>query len=197
MPIDNEFVKQANADRVSEMKRLLRPLPNFGQQSAARFVVPGERPKKVRAKPQHKEHEQQCAFFELVRSHAKTRDLLIYAIPNSALATSGKKADVFRMVRAKREGLVAGMPDINVDEPVHPLYNTLHNLRDNTRLIPGLRIEMKKGDRRKDGTQKMVPTAEQLAIHRKLIERDYVVRVCYSAQEAWQVLIDYLDGKLT
>lgn len=160
-----------------------------GPASAPRFPgVP-----KQRAKPRHHEHEQQCLFFQMVRTHPKTRDLVIYSVPNSALAGSTLK-DKLRMVRAVKEGLTEGVPDINVDEPVDVAWPKSKGHGEWMR--HGLRIEMKRDDQNKNGTQKAKPTPAQLAIHEKLSQRGFVVAICYSATEAYQVLLDYLAGKL-
>lgn len=109
----------------------------------------------------------------------RTRDLLIYSVPNSALAGSTPR-DRYRMVRAVQEGLLKGMPDICVDEPRGEYH--------------GLRIEMKRDKRNKDGSRPVdvLPSVDQLAIHEKLRANGYAVQVCYGTVDAMKALCNYL-----
>jgi len=89
---------------------------------------------------------------------------LIFAVPNGARVSIGMA------VKLKKEGLTKGIPDVFVDEP----RNGYH----------GLRIEMKK-----KGGQVSV---EQFNTIGKYKKKGYSTAVCYSAEEAWSVLMDYL-----
>lgn len=117
--------------------------------------------------PVPSEHQSQCAFFERVALDHRTRDLPIFAIPN------GGKRHVVTAMKMKREGVMAGVPDIFVAVARPPLCN-----------CHGLFIEMKK-----EG-EKRTPVQELWGA--RLTRREYKVEVCFSADEAWSVLTAYL-----
>lgn len=112
------------------------------------------------------EHVEQSLFFQRVDLHVEYRHAAILAVPNGGHRHKATAA------KLKREGVRAGVPDILVLEP-RPCY-------------AGLCIEMKRRGNK--------PTALQLAWHEKLRRRTYRVEVCYSAEEAFAVLSNYLDA---
>jgi len=79
----------------------------------------------------------------------------------------------------KRKGVTAGVPDVLIFE------NYFHFTNEN--MYSGLAIELKVG--------KNKPTANQSAIMEKLINAAWKVHVCYSFEEAKQVIDAYLWGK--
>lgn len=161
--------------------RRYRPSELPGQVPAARLVLPGDKVKPPRAAPVQHEFYEQCLFFKRVRLDPRTRDLLIYAIPNGGFLGTGG-LDKRRMARAVASGLTAGVPDIAVDEQRFSIGQ----------MCPGLRIELKRDDPNKNGTQRHKPSADQAAWLAKLTDRGYRTAVCYSATDAWAVLCDYL-----
>jgi len=110
------------------------------------------------------EHESQVAFFERVKLDYRTRDLLIFAVPN------GGPRHIVAALKLKREGVKKGVPDIFVDEPRQGFH--------------GMRIEMK----RKGGKQ----TPEQLEIMKSYTQKGYGYALCFGAEHAWDSLMDYL-----
>lgn len=112
------------------------------------------------------EHESQKAFFLRVSLDPRTRDLPIFAIAN------GGHRHIAVARKLKAEGVKAGVPDIFVAVPSVEWQQS------------GLFIEMKrKGNR---------PTELQDDWHQLLRDRHYAVAVCYSADEAWRTLMQYL-----
>lgn len=93
-------------------------------------------------------------------------DTLAFAIPN------GGKRDPKEAVRLKKEGVLAGVPDVCVAEP----RGTWH----------GLYIEMK---RQKGG--KVSP--EQQQIHDKLVKRGYKVVVAEGVEPAYKAFLEYIS----
>jgi len=112
------------------------------------------------------ESESQIAFFERVSLHPKTKHLLIFAIPNGGLR------HVATAVRMKREGVKRGVSDIFVAEPIGGFH--------------GLWIEMKKPGE--------YPSPHQVEFQEAAYKKNYDVAVCYSADEAWDCLANYLAG---
>lgn len=123
--------------------------------------------------PVPSEHESQVAFFRRVDMHPMTRHLPIYAVPNGG---HRHKAVAAKM---KREGVRAGVLDINVDVP-----RTLKSTMGNLTTYHGLRIEMKKKGNK--------PTPAQRAWAEKLQANGFLTDVCYSSEESWHVLTLYL-----
>ena len=110
------------------------------------------------------ESVEQRHFVQRVRTDPRTRDLLWTATANGGLR---HKATAGRM---KAEGVNAGVPDLLFFDP-HGGYT-------------GLAIEMKRKPNK--------PTAEQAAWLDKLMHRQWRCAVCYSSEEAWAVLTNYL-----
>lgn len=104
------------------------------------------------------EHDEQSAYFDWVRWNEcrDERFQQIYAIPNGQLRSTAIG------VRLKREGVRAGVLDINIDVPSGKYH--------------GARIEMKAGRNRPTKKQ-----AEQIERNEKF---GYVSTVCWSAAEA-------------
>jgi hypothetical protein len=97
----------------------------------------------------------------------------LYAIPNGA-RTSQSVAN-----RLKAEGMKAGVPDLCLPYPVHHLHFTYH----------GLFIEMKSKDTKGRVSKEQKPWLEYLE------SVGYKVAVAWSADEAIQIIEDYLNGK--
>ena len=101
---------------------------------------------------------------------------LLFAIPN------GGKRSVLEAKIMKGEGVVSGIPDLFLAEPI------LHETWDGDELLlPGLFIEMK--------TEKGRLTESQKAIHAKLEQLGYRVAICRSLEEFMQTVNNYLNGK--
>lgn len=114
------------------------------------------------------EHDIQSTFFSFCewRAQKDPRWGCIFAIPN------GGKRHIFTARKMKKEGVKAGVPDVFVAVP----SGTKH----------GLFIEFKaKGNK---------PTAKQVEWREKLTRRGYHVDVCYSADEAIELVEDYLGA---
>jgi hypothetical protein len=99
---------------------------------------------------------------------------LMFAIPNGG---HRHKATAAKM---KAEGVKAGVPDIFL-----PIARYSKRLKES---YIGLFIEMKFG--------KNKPTKKQQSWIDDLRKRGYRVEVCYSAQEAREVIADYLGREL-
>ena len=146
------------------MTRVIR----VGRAATVLEVARGAKP--TRAKPRHLEHDAQVAFFKRVDNDPRTRDLLVYAVPNAGGYSGGYKSNAARASRMKAEGVRRGPPDINIDEPREDWH--------------GMRIEMKIGKNRQ--------TPEQAEWAHRLDARGYYVITCYSAADAWSFLMRYL-----
>lgn len=126
-------------------------------------------PAKIRvAKPPAPlEWVEQAHFVRRVKSDHRTRGLLFTATANGLAARS--KASAAKMIG---QGLSKGVPDLLFFEP-HPQHP-----------LQGLAIEMKRRPNK--------PTPEQLDWLSGLEARGWACAVCYSSEEAWTVLCDYL-----
>ena len=91
---------------------------------------------------------------------------LVFAIPN------GGHRDIRTAKRLSAEGVKAGVPDL-----MFPVARGAYH---------GLFIEMKANKNR--------PTVKQKIWHKKLASQGYLVKICYSADEAFQLLVGYLDS---
>jgi hypothetical protein len=100
---------------------------------------------------------------------------LMFAIPNGG---HRHKATAAKM---KAEGVKAGVPDIFLPVMVRSKYGELG-------VYSGLFIEMKFG--------KNKPTKKQREWLEALRGQNYYATVCYSAQEAREVIADYLGREL-
>lgn len=121
-------------------------------------------PPREPALPVPSEHESQAAFFRRVALDPRTRDLLIFAIPNGGQRHKAVAA------KLKAEGVKSGVPDIFVAEPRGPFH--------------GLFIEMKKPGN--------APRPAQRDWKMQLIARGYRASVRYSQQDAWECLCAYM-----
>lgn len=112
------------------------------------------------------EHSEQAALIEMCRAHEARHPALrlIYAIPN------GGARDAITGARLRAEGVKRGVPDLCL--PVAARGQT------------SLWIEMKHGRNK--------PTPEQEWWIDALTEAGARVVVCYSADEAWSEIRDYL-----
>lgn len=115
------------------------------------------------------EHNHQVAVFQWSEYQFKVMPelALMYAIPN------GGKRTKFQGAWLKAEGLKSGVPDICLPVARGDFI--------------GLYIEMK--------FDKNKPTPNQLAWHDALRKERHRVEVCYSAEEAIEVIKDYLKGE--
>jgi len=113
------------------------------------------------------EHKEQCALIQRCEIEAKTdpRYGQIFAIPNGGYRHPG----VARKLKA--EGVKPGVPDLFLPVP--------------SRNYHGLFIEMKVKPNR--------PTGTQLERLRQLHKDQYCVGVCYSFEQAFQLIQNYLQ----
>lgn len=113
------------------------------------------------------EHDIQCAFFQMVRLHEERHPVLkmVFAIPNAGAGAQRGQAG-----KMKAEGVRAGIPDIFCAVPVG--------------IDSGWWCEFKRPK------AKLRP--EQKEMGEQLLVRGYSVCICYSAEEAWLRLRDYL-----
>ena len=94
---------------------------------------------------------------------------LMFHIPN------GGKRDKVEAAHMKKQGVKSGVPDIFLPVPMWGWH--------------GLFIEMK----RADGGRL---SKEQRRYIKELSDQDYNVQVCHGFDEASQVILDYLGGRL-
>ena len=113
------------------------------------------------------ESEEQIAFFQYIniRANQDVRFRNIFAIPNGG---SRNKAEA---VNLKRQGVLAGVPDIACMIP-----NSKYH---------GLFIEMKVGSNK--------PTSKQYDVMQNLTDNGYKCVVCYSSVEAIRELENYIN----
>jgi len=111
----------------------------------------------------HVEHNEQVKFVQRVRH--LLHDLIIFAVPN------GGQRHKLEAIRLKAEGVLAGVPDLVIAEPMLPYH--------------GLFIEMKKPGGR--------TAANQKELMKRLSAKNYKCVVAYSADEAWEELMIYLN----
>lgn len=127
------------------------------------------------------EHDEQVALFywaELNKSKIPALELLM-AIPNGAYyGGGGGRWSIAK--RMKEEGVKKGVPDVFL--PVPMTYVSEGQVTD---MKAGLWIEMKAG--------KNKPSDEQKWWIENLQEMGYRVEVCYSSQEAIDIINEYLD----
>jgi hypothetical protein len=111
------------------------------------------------------ESVEQALFVKRVRLDPRTRGLLWCAVPNGGTRHPREAANL------KRQGVVAGVPDLLFFEPNGPCL--------------GLAIEMKRKPNKVSPEQREWLTG--------LDARGWSTAVCYSAEEAWTTLLDYLS----
>ena len=109
---------------------------------------------------------------------------LLFAVPNGG---SRHKVEAINLVA---QGLRKGVCDIFLAWPM----NIIQNSYIATKWYGGLFIELKIEKRRKEKTGGV--SADQIKWIDKLLNAGYYVSVCYSWQEARDVIINYLEGKL-
>lgn len=116
------------------------------------------------------EEREQTAFFDYCRAmaHSHSGYALAFAIPNE------RKASVQRRMAMKRAGLTKGIPDICV-----PVANDKFN---------ALYIEMK--------VKPNKASPEQMDILRKLNAVGNYAVICWSADEAIEIITKYIQNKL-
>lgn len=123
--------------------------------------------------PVRSEHDEQCALFKMIEWHIPKYPALrfAFAIPN------GGHRHVTVAAKLKEEGVKRGVLDICV--PIPYFSEMASQIRK-----CGLFIEMKKKGNK--------PTQEQLTYIEYLRSAGYQCNVCYSADEAMNVILDYL-----
>ena len=110
----------------------------------------------------YEEHVEQVKFVQRVL-HTR-QDLIIYAIPN------GGKRNPREAIRLKAEGVLPGIPDLAIAEPIGPYH--------------GCYIEMK--------TKKGKVSGDQNSLMIKLESKGYKCYVARSCEQAWAILEAYL-----
>ena len=119
------------------------------------------------------EHQHQATIFQRAELSLKKYPELdmLFAIPNGGFRTKSEAA------RLKREGVKAGYPDIGLDVARGGYH--------------GLRIELKKPKCSKSGAGKV--SKKQKERIEKLIDQGYKALVCWGWEDAWNVIMDYLN----
>jgi len=122
------------------------------------------------------EHHLQVALFNWARFHEEKYPILglLFAIPN------GGHRHITVAKKMKAEGVKAGVPDICLPVPTMRPKDEFGELF----MIPGLFIEMKYGSNK--------PTKNQKRWLKSLEEQGYKTAVCYSDQEAKELIVNYL-----
>jgi len=128
------------------------------------------------------EHDEQAAVIDWAQlMSGQIPELwLLYAIPNGAklpyFKTRDKRGKEYRWSpeakKLKEEGLRPGVPDLCLPVPRKEFH--------------GLYIEMKDGDNK--------PTEAQTAYLDALAAQGYLAVVCWGAEDAVEVLTEYLSG---
>lgn len=115
------------------------------------------------------EAREQMTFFNYVNLKAGTdeRYRMIFAVAN------GGSRHKLEAINLKRQGVLAGVPDIFVDVPCGHYH--------------GLRIELKVG--------KNKPTDKQKEMIERYNKLGYKAVICYGADEAIKTLEDYFKGE--
>ena len=122
--------------------------------------------RKERETPEHNEQVKLFKWAEIMANRYEELDLL-FAIPNGAYFMGNWKV----INTMKAEGLKSGVPDVFL--PIR------------SKEFSGLWIEMKAGSNR--------PSPAQKKWIRQLREQGFRVEVCYSADEAIEVICKYLN----
>jgi hypothetical protein len=116
----------------------------------------------------HIEHDIQCMLVDWFYHNPKTKDYILAAIPN------GGHRNIVTAMKLKREGVLAGIPDL-----------VLFKMRRTPFFTNGaLLLEMK--------APKGKCTPLQLEMHTKLMKEGYCVAVAYSFEEGKKVIENYL-----
>jgi hypothetical protein len=119
----------------------------------------------IKRKRKNIEHIEQVKVVQHIRAFYP--DVIIAAIPNGGDRTASER------VKLNSEGVLAGMPDLCVLEPLNGFH--------------GLFVEMKT----KDG----VVSGKQSKIGLQLNARNYLCLVARSAQDAIKIIEEYLNGR--
>ena len=122
------------------------------------------------------ESVEQALFVRHVRLDPRTRGLLWCAVPNGGTRHPREAANL------KRQGVVAGVPDLLFFEPKTGFKGS------NIYFSVGLAIEMKRRPNKVSPEQREWLTG--------LEARGWSTAVCYTAEEAWTTLFDYLGMTL-
>jgi hypothetical protein len=119
------------------------------------------------------EHSEQCAVIEWAQALESQQPLLrwLFAIPNGTRTSPGVAA------KMRREGVKKGVPDLCLPVANHGYH--------------GLFIEMKARDR---SGKKNHTSAEQKEWLAGLQSLGHVTRVCFTADEAMDLICEYLEG---
>lgn len=145
--------------------------PGVREQHARKDIEVGKssvQASKKRSQPQQREHQEQVALFRMAEqavSKYPELDLL-----NGSL--NGVRLTIGQATKAKKAGMKKGYPDIFL--PVQ------------RKGYAGLYIELKV----KGGYVR----PEQKAWLKRLKEEGYYCTVCYTALEAWDEIVQYLEG---
>jgi len=111
------------------------------------------------------ERQHQICVVDFLRMHPEKP--LFYAIPN------GGSRNKIEAANLKKEGVVAGVSDLFIAEPRHGFH--------------GFYIEMKaKGGR---------VTEKQRQFLKRASKNGYEIAVCYGADDAIDLIKEYLDGR--
>lgn len=132
--------------------------------------------------PKPSESAEQAAFFDFARPYLATKGIaqsLLYAVPNGSHLAGDAKQRAIQMARLKREGLTAGVCDINLDWPKHSEWQT-----STATIFHGLRIEMKRRPNKVEPAQ----AAHILALR----QAGFNVIVAWNADEAIRAIKAYL-----
>lgn len=127
-----------------------------------------------------REEDEQIALFDMIRQHEAQYPILKYAFhcPN------GGHRQAKTAGRMKAAGVRRGVPDFML-----AISLDLWPFEGVRRVYRGLALELK--------VKPNKPTSEQLVWLEMLASQQWYVKVCYGWQEAWEIVLAYVQGRMT
>lgn len=123
---------------------------------------------------------------------------LMHAVPNGGSRGDSAKSRAIRGMQLKAEGVKPGVPDIFLPVPrwnATVSYVTFGKTAPFMEVICGLYIEMKKPSQKPKRKGAGGVSDEQAEYMENLLHRGYACKVCYSWQEAANIITEYLRGE--
>lgn len=132
--------------------------------------------------PRASERDEQVALFQKAEAyeHRHPELALLFAVPN------GGQRNKIVAARMKAEGVKPGVPDIAwpiARGGYHALFIEMKRMKPRRTKTKGLQMDRTK------------PTPEQRRWMDGLTAAGNLCVICWSAEEAWQAITEYLDGQ--